>query len=1081
MLDEDQVKERKRRLASGLSENLLDHAEAGQNFLGFLSYRRQDGLALARWLRDTITNFKVPQELKEKIAARDASVGGRQNRVFLDMSYQKPNVDFWDEHIAASLCRSRTLILLQTPSVFQKLDNGESNWCEREIETFLKFHNDPSRILVVMGPGAPIDRFPAPLEKISARWDWIDLRFFSQSPFNRFRYGSQYDAQIVKVLAKVYDIADGDLPILGREFARARGRIRRNLGIAACLTIISLSALTVWALRERSRAFAAEEIAVIQRDNAVRERNAALVSQSRYLASSADDLIKRGTIRGAMTLLREALPDAEAGRERPIVHDAIETAYKAMYSNHEVGKLELPTGTTAIATDAMNDRTVIATRDQLLVRKGFSNENAQAWPLDFAETTHIALSPGAKFAALTASDGTVMVRDLGDNRVILRDPGQGAGTKASFVSGGTMVLISDPQTTRLRLFNVSSGALVASRVLNVTNAKPVISFFDPDSDVMMLVANDKLLRLSAVDLTDAAMLAIDPMDEYALALSQDKATVYLAAAHQVLDGHMLEVDAASWTLKRSFSNIVWGAKQLAVSSRWGTLALIGLNGVDFFDLKSGERTSHVATTFEPTGGQFLGGRENSDYMIYGKDGSIRWISPILGIETSAFMTIDGGAIRELDPLPGGKGFLSLSDLPSVTQWSYGLTAIAGDYNIPLIKGGIDFKTATLIHAFNYDEASNSATASYSGNAVYRWNIATGAATMVKASDDSKDEIAFVSAFDTAATLVANSAGKLNIYSSTSGPDKALSQLDLGPLSNLAAVSPTQAFVVTKKGEPSLIDFSAAADPKLMPLADLAPCPLSAAIPNYVICGSLPGRLVFKRISDGKIVFQRPDSSPPFTYADISKDGRLIAIADKDGRLQVWQSSDGKVIYDSVLQEDLRGVRLAAALNSGKLSPDEMTAVLNGGRQLTKTLAAANLGFSADGKLLAIALPFGFVKILNLETKQMSEILTPQDSAVSELVFSAHNGLLGVHEVGKIEVREVFNVASGERLASISLSGQLEPKTFPLPDGHGFLTIEKFGHIIVNPVFEDDKDFIAYLAREFPEKLTPAQRRAYFLE
>ena len=232
MGEKELAQERKRRLVSGLSATLLGHAEKGQHFLGFLSYRRQDGLALARWLRGKITNFKVPKELIDAISARDASVGGKQNRVFFDMSYQKPNVDFWDEHIAASLCRSQTLIFLQTPSVFQKLDNGDNNWCEREIETFLKFYNEPSRILVVMGPDAPIDRFPESLAKISARWDWIDLRFFSQSMFSRLRHAGLYDAQVVKVLAKIYDISDGDLPIefqegvepemAGRQFHRLR-------------------------------------------------------------------------------------------------------------------------------------------------------------------------------------------------------------------------------------------------------------------------------------------------------------------------------------------------------------------------------------------------------------------------------------------------------------------------------------------------------------------------------------------------------------------------------------------------------------------------------------------------------------------------------------------------------------------------------------------------------------------------------------------------------------------------------------------------------------------------------------------
>src|SRR5216684_1715539 len=204
-----------------LSPTLLKYAAQGQPFLGFISYRRRDALPLARWLRNRI-------------------------------------VDFWDEHIGASLLRSQTMLLLQTPSVFEPLPGGEPNWVDREIEIFLEHFKDPSRILVVMGPGAPIDRFPSGLERISSRWDWIDLRFFSGSPLQRFRHGAQYDAQIAKVLAKIYDIEDGELPILNREFARARAKVRRNIAAAGVGVIVALSGLSTWALIERSRAIAAE-------------------------------------------------------------------------------------------------------------------------------------------------------------------------------------------------------------------------------------------------------------------------------------------------------------------------------------------------------------------------------------------------------------------------------------------------------------------------------------------------------------------------------------------------------------------------------------------------------------------------------------------------------------------------------------------------------------------------------------------------------------------------------------------------------------------------------------------------------
>src|SRR5674536_95353 len=65
--------EQERLRAAGLSPTLLQHAGSGQPFLGFISYRRGDALPLARWLRDRITGFKAPVELKDKIAAHDAS------------------------------------------------------------------------------------------------------------------------------------------------------------------------------------------------------------------------------------------------------------------------------------------------------------------------------------------------------------------------------------------------------------------------------------------------------------------------------------------------------------------------------------------------------------------------------------------------------------------------------------------------------------------------------------------------------------------------------------------------------------------------------------------------------------------------------------------------------------------------------------------------------------------------------------------------------------------------------------------------------------------------------------------------
>jgi hypothetical protein len=67
------------------------------------------------------------------------------------------------------------------------------------------------------------------------------------------------------------------------------------------------------------------------------------------------------------------------------------------------------------------------------------------------------------------------------------------------------------------------------------------------------------------------------------------------------------------------------------------------------------------------------------------------------------------------------------------------------------------------------------------------------------------------------------------------------------------------------------------------------------------------------------------------------------------------------------------------------------------------------------------------------------------------------------------------------LIDISLGGQTAPQLARLGTGGGFVTVDRGGLVLVHPVFEQESDLIAYLANKFPEALTPAQRRAYFIE
>ena len=1072
---------RQRREEAGLSENLLNHAETGQNFLGFISYRRRDGLAMARWLRDRITNFNPPPELRTKIAKMDAEVGGKQNRVFFDMSYQKPNVDFWDEHIAASLCRSRTLILLQTPSVFERLDDGEANWCEREIETFLKYYGDPSRILVVMAPNAPIDRFPAPLEKISARWDWVDLRFFSESTWSRFRHGNHYDPLLSKILAKIYDISDGDLPLLNREFEKGRARVRRALTMAAGAAFVSLSGLTTWAFIERNKAAEAEKIAIRERDSAIVQRNAALVAQSRFLAKTADGFSADGSARAAIAILREALPDPADNRIRPLVDEAVSSAYKALYGNREIERVTLPEGTTAIASDGKAGQIIFATKDRLIVRSGLAPADVHNWPHDFGAVSSLLLSPSGDRIVMIGASGAVMVRDLATNQLVLRLAGEGGGTRAYFLQGGARLLIADAAQKKLSLFNMADGSKGASRILDIDGPAPVVSLVE--GEMVALVGNHLLRRLSLDNLADEATYGISDADEYAMALSADGKTLYVAAAKEFLTGRILVLDAATLALQREFGRITWGAKALVKSKDHNFLALSGSSGVDFYDTDKFDFIGRLPTV-PLTGGQFI--KDSTYYIGYNNYGTIKQIQPETLNDIASFLTIDGGAITRIDALPDETGFLSISDHPSITHWAYYVGQIAKTLAIPWRLKNLDPKRPAPIHASDFLQTSNSVVAAYDNMGISRWDLEKGSAKLIRSANVPVAPRESVITLANGVTLVAQDPGNIQLYTDAGGSERPANEVRIDPPKYIGAVAPTKAFFSTKAGEASLLDVAAPDQPIVTKLPKLGLCPRSASVFNFVLCLKADGQFQGLRISDDKIVLDIPSPAEGLSSATIANDGTAVLIADKKGGLVLYTFAEDAKTKSWVLTASLKGAALGRAAANNSLSKDDVAAVVAGATAIDVKVAAEQLRLSSDQSLIAAALPNGSIKLVNTVSNDIVDIAPQEGRKIAAMRFSAHNQMLGVIDYVEDPVYRrsrllVYNVRTGAKMFSLNADPETVPDLFAVSDGRAFVTISPKGQITLYPAFDEPQDLVAYMRQKFPDRLNPANRHSFFIE
>jgi WD40 repeat protein len=230
----------------------------------FISYRRQDGSGLARWIRSKLRRFRLPEKVAAELSEDKKKLYTQRPNIWLDTAYERPSDDFLTNKVYPALDRSARLIVISTPSVFLPLRakdgaTDEPNWLTREIDHFLGGHPidaSPKAIDLVLGPGGADDRFPGRLAD-KPRWDWIDLRRFSW--WRSWGFSEELDAGVAKLVAGLYDIPDALLPELRREERRRRNVLLIGIGLVAVLVALIIAALGAYAWQQRNEARAEAE------------------------------------------------------------------------------------------------------------------------------------------------------------------------------------------------------------------------------------------------------------------------------------------------------------------------------------------------------------------------------------------------------------------------------------------------------------------------------------------------------------------------------------------------------------------------------------------------------------------------------------------------------------------------------------------------------------------------------------------------------------------------------------------------------------------------------------------------------
>jgi len=223
------------------------------------------------------------------------------------------------------------------------------------------------------------------------------------------------------------------------------------------------------------------------------------------------------------------------------------------------------------------------------------------------------------------------------------------------------------------------------------------------------------------------------------------------------------------------------------------------------------------------------------------------------------------------------------------------------------------------------------------------------------------------------------------------------------------------------------------------------------------------------------------STAKFASAFVAEDGRTIATSYANGDLDVRPIPDGKKVAHLKLTIRLTGGLLKAAAQSPLLTEADRAKIRDGATELEIGIGANGLHFTRDGARLAAAMPDRSIRIIDLKSGEMRDLDNHRRGVAEALSFSPDGSLLAAVERGEYRALGVYDVASGVRIADISLNASSGPKLARLNAGQGFATVDASGRIGVHPVFQHPIDLIRYLAREFPDELTPEQRRAYFIE
>lgn len=282
----------------------------------FISYSRGDRTFAAK-LEVALEHYKVPKDVGATV---------RHLQVFRD-EQDMVGSDYY-ESISEFLNASKKLIVICSPRA------AASKFVDMEVEHFIE-HRGFEHVVPVLIDGKPDNEATANEERafppaltdarempLAIRYDGIDL---DRQKLDRNDFSDAW----YTLLASLLDVSRSEIE---RRARKRRQAVIRNVILGLVLFSGAMGGLAIYAFMQQQIAEEQTKIAKAQRD-------AALVTQSLFLADLSQQQTREGNAVNGMLLALEALPESIASPNRPYVIEAEGALFAAVAANRERGFL----------------------------------------------------------------------------------------------------------------------------------------------------------------------------------------------------------------------------------------------------------------------------------------------------------------------------------------------------------------------------------------------------------------------------------------------------------------------------------------------------------------------------------------------------------------------------------------------------------------------------------------------------------------------------------------------------------------------------------------------------------------------